>query len=1494
MGDMLTARTAGSAHNIDAAHIADTAVCAAVDGMLDAGEPATLLVSGAPRSGKTTLAVHSTLRAMQRLGETAAVMIVPNRRVADVYSDEIIRTLGSSTRMRPATTLNALAFQILDDARERAGRSHPRLINGAEQDALLRHVIAVHVKHWREGESGSCETCRLLAAYFEDAATPADVKAAELNGQENQRPLDWATIVLDAASDADADWNVENIAANVNADFVAQARDMLARLDEIGALLRLNGNLDEQGDAVDWIRRVACTQVESEGPAGVRLSLQWRLALALRHEYIDLIGERYHGEYRLDPSYLPLAAMHALRDGDGDDDLPTVLIVDDVQDLTLSGLAFLSALRARGARLLLIGNPDEALQSFRGSYPEYLFERFLDPNGVFAATQLRLPAPTPDPVTYRDIVASRVSLSIATPEHSDEALPNRPGKLPAVAGSASLQPLEADDARIHDGSLQGRLYRNATAELDDIVWQITTNYLDDDATNWNDMAVICHDNADVRRFGEALRSNNIPVRYSSVTRALADEPFVRGLFALIELAQLRNARLETRSMTLASAAKYVRSRVQQIADSLLIDPANTPSMNLTQQVKHKHKPTRPLRLDTVNAAMLSLEALAKVTKTDVEQPPEPAETAEESSGFTMHFDVDTGNGTDDAATDQTSALADLERQWNALADAVRKAHAERERESAIVIDDSLLDDTEKTGDDLPFGTDALYLLLAQGDDDTLLTVLEHLCGTADDDTQGFIRLWQVVGALAASLRTLPSQAPQFALDAAWQATNVAPAWRAEAIFDSPAGRAANDRLYVAMRLFGYAQSYTQSEENAPTINAFIDQVRQLQIEADSLAKTAPVDQAVTLTTPAGTSGRAWKQVWIPSVQQGVWPNLAARNTMFGGEDLIDLIMHGVAREEEDRQGNRQLEQVLANEQKSWLVALTRASGQVFVSASVNDDMTPSDFLYAYLPEYFDRTQQSVEQTADSDGTERRYLYGDESLDASIRGVIALARMTLMHASETSGEFNDAVAALSELASHGIAQADPRNWPFMQDAPGSASVASASKRSAASVQHHRAHSSQSAIAAAHTQPADPFAQNRQQVINLLPSQVDNLWACAVCSRMEREFSGPTPSGVAQNFGTLVHGAAQYATAHHWDLPSVYEGFFPLPESGEHTGEWCDEVVRVLTLKMFNEYYAPNRMDPQSIQDASERYQAYQRDAEAQSMLLHVAHYFVYSNEPGYLGDDSCELQQSFAEQTFRGRFTLADITDAYNRGEADEYKVSVDEMRAILGTLMQGWPLDLADDQIIQLTGSIDRIEERAMPEGGTAWRIIDYKTGYSHKMGEQFNDLQLVCYQLGVAFNTDREPNNIVSSIPGISRSGLFYVKDQAAPAGTRTRVESYHQPALIVDGAITRMPFIARPSVRKLEKLFDASNVPQETPEGVRDEVWQHLLASSNEMTLWALSMISRVFYAAAASRAQTIIAHPTAAHMQHCTHGPICPACAEEMATVFETQLGTAEQAQ
>ena len=200
-------------------------------------------------------------------------------------------------------------------------------------------------------------------------------------------------------------------------------------------------------------------------------------------------------------------------------------------------------------------------------------------------------------MTMADVIASRISLSIPSPE--DEPLPpaERPGKLTAILGGVDAANYQAD------GTVTAGLYRSSREELDDVVWRIKRAHLDRHI-RWNDMAVITHDNAAVRLFGERLRRDGVPVRYSSVTRPLKDETFVQGLFALVELARLRAEGMAECQMTLASCAAYIRTRVATLMNGPLVSAGAKPGQG------------RPARLAPIESAMGSLESLAHLATDD--------------------------------------------------------------------------------------------------------------------------------------------------------------------------------------------------------------------------------------------------------------------------------------------------------------------------------------------------------------------------------------------------------------------------------------------------------------------------------------------------------------------------------------------------------------------------------------------------------------------------------------------------------------------------------------------------------------------------------------------------------------------------------------------------------------------------------------------------------------------------------------------------------------
>lgn len=1339
------------------------------------------LVAGAPRSGKTEFALDMLIAAMKRYGDANAVMTVSGRQIADMLGDRAIRELSAVSQARPVTTLSAVAFRLLAAARSAQGKPLPKLLNGAEQDVIIRKVLASHVEHRQHGDE--CATCDLLRVYFAVS--------------------EWSGLVADDSTDA----------------FANQLRDMLARMNEIGAKPELENML---------IARAASRNGEFDARRE-RLRTQWRLAFALREEYNAAIRAAYSGEYRLDASQLMIDATEAVSDI-RDADIPNMLIVDDFQDATLAGFALLEALHNRGTRLLLVGNPDEAVQTFRGSYPEYLFNEAQSRMGarlerienLYAAcendgAQTIRNASNRQSVhdDYRTLVATRVSLSIASTEPTDVPLPERPGKMRNIPGAMPIEALPSgntDACVTHaDGSVETALYRSSSEELDDVVWKIKTEHLQR-SREWNDMAVITHDNATVRAFGERLRADGVPVRYSSVTRPLKDEPFVQGLFALIELAELKRRTIAASGMDPQAAGSYIRSRVASIMASPLI----------TVGGDRRHE-GRPARLASVESAMHALASLAEIVGDD--------EIRAQGSANMAKTDVE-----------QQSSLLRLMADWHEY---MAKCHA---------ISDEGQHDGGHDGDqdDLVFDMDALYVLLLEGNTDRVIDTIASVTGS-DPQVKAFASLWKVLDKTCEAERKLVLREPQYVLDCAWRACGKAEIWQRVALEHSAAGRAANDRLDAAMRLFNYASGGESSGEFATrTIEAFMEQVRSLTIEADSLAHTAPIDQAVTLTTPAGAAGRHWNLVFLPSLQQGQWPNLTPRNTLFGGEELADVMLHGELSDTVTTSAGKrdaQLAAVLASEQKSFLVALTRADECAVMSAVLNDDHVPSDFLYGYVPEWFDRDR-------DADMERREYAaigsQGDYAgLESDPRGLIAAARSVLAMEPPDSPKARDAAETLALLASRGMRAADPDCWPFVEEP----------------------------VSLAERETIQDGKTRQSDVVTLSPSAVDNLWACPVCWMLENRFSGPRMGSVATNFGSLIHAVAQKATEAGLDMPE------------QHTAISDMDNIDAITEQMYAEYERL-RGDLNGITDPAQRYQALKKDEQAKDALRNIATYFVQSNHGDYpiKNNDAFsvgKLTKAEPELKFTAKFNFDDILAAYNAMDGI-HAISRNELIAIMGTLVGGWPqTGMSEHLTVRLTGRIDRVERRDMADGTQQVRLIDYKTGASPNGEGLFNDLQLVCYQLGLVFpeGSGLHGAQAVAAAPNITQSALFHVTKHAFPAPYgNTAAESHMQQALFASGSLNTGAFVPRYYVKKLDKDFQDGLDEMLPPMEVSDEHWSEFVGLRNTMAVWSLTMIARVFYAAAASRANEITARPTSEHMKYCRNTAVCPACAGEQNTVFE----------
>ena len=1415
-----------------------------------------LVVAGPPRSGKTRLATQALLAGMERFGDGAS-MAVSGRTAADQVSRQVILERGRSDRTRPVGTLQALAFRLLTRSRLAQGGHDPllpRLLNGAEEDALLRQVMAVHLEHVQAGDD--CAVCRLLERYFRNGAG-------------------WSSVLV-----GDGQGRVVGVADR----FIAQLRDMFARMTELGL---------DRGDRDQLLDALAVQPMDPDRRD--RLGLQWRLAFALEDEYRQSITESYPDEFRLDPSMLMVEASRSLG-GLADDDLPDLLVVDDWQDITLAGMGLLQGLNQAGCRLLLVGNPDQSVQSFRGSYPEFLATRLkalskpmpgaaapLLPQdfaclGTATVTLKPRRMVVPEAVaehaesvqgSYADLVAARVSLGIAGVEENDTPLPDRPGKLPAWPGAGPVAPLAAGDSLICDGSVQTRLFHTPDQEDDDLVWQIKHEFLANDR-DWNDMAVIAHDNMTLRTLGRKLRVQGVPVRFSSVTRPLSQEPAIQGLFALVELAQsvLDPGNAGSAPDDPDQVAAWFRSRLRTLMAGPLF---RVPATAARQE--------RPVRMERLESIMETMAALAPLSGQQ---------------------------GSDPDSSGSLNDLPLLGQAWQAWVKDLAERRAQRDRSSGISVDDSLLtrhDSVEPGGGSGPFSTASApdqpvdlgdrdaqrpailsvqaleTLLVLDPDDRSSGIILEAMTAIAggrreDPDVQALDKALQVLRLTATRISALEDRQPQYVLWEAWRSLNLADDWQRRALMATQEGEEANDRLDALMRLFQYAAG----SRRFPTVEAFMDQVRTMQIEADSLARIGPIEHAVTLSTPAGAAALAtdWPLVWLPAVQDGVWPNLIPRDTMFGAEELADLVLH-------DRIGDPladtlshdpALRSILYAEKKGFLEALTRARTQVRISAVWNDDLVPSDFLYGYLPERYPRTADMSQAEfsmvgAGSGGSER---YG--GLEVSARGLTAAARSILAVQALLPEDqidryrVDDAVQTLRLLADQGQDSADPRHWPFLYDYGQDGAAEPASEEEV-----HTAQAAASGVASVAernraSRPAPVYAgqaerpdrthdrdhrhehRSDRQVVLLSPSAVDAIWNCPLEWALGDQFSGPSPSRVPTEFGSLIHKVASEGTAQGLDRP------------GQGDPDARQQQVRDALLDIYQEL-APQE---QRLRDPDELYDQRGRSSRVESILDNLASYFVRSSDSKYgvegrspvpVGD----LLGVQSERSFDVSLSVEDLVPLWKATFPDR-PLDADGLFALMSGLVDGFPAALDARTTVRLTGRIDRLEVRSLPEG-IRLRLVDYKTGrVPYTQGQLFNDLQLVCYQLGLAFPPTPGSSPEVgaawslSQAPDLERtesmrlSQSLLLQLQAPPKDAQTglrREEMAYQPPLFEGDRLVTVaqPRTGMPS--PLKSKAEPADLPDQVPPGVDADLWAMVRAARvSSQAVWGLTMIARVFFAA------------------------------------------------
>ncbi|MBO0922900.1 ATP-dependent helicase [Cellulomonas sp. zg-ZUI199] len=416
-----------------------------------AGADRVLLVTGAPGTGRTTLALEAAAAAVDAgTAPDDVLVLAASRRAAGDLRDRLAVRLGRTAGRPLVQTPAAVAFAVLRARAGALGEPAPVLVSGPEQDVALAELLAGHAS----GE------------------VPGPV---------------WPPGVPEAALGTRA--------------FRDELRDLLMRAAERGLA---------PGDLAALGRR-------EERPA-------WVAAARVYEEYLDVMALATStpdaGE-RLDPAVVVDAAVAALRRWD--DDVPGVpcprrslVVVDDHQESTAATARLLRAFADGGARLLLLGDPDVAVQTFRGAQPALVARAAAAGTGELAAEHVVLRTVWRQTAPLREVterITQRVAAS-GTVAHRRADVPadRATGPEPRVA----VLPSAAQEA----AWVAHRLRR---AHLQDKI-------------PWDGMAVLARAGSRVTAVRRALAQAGVPVRVVGSDVPLRDEPAVRPLLDAVRVA----------------------------------------------------------------------------------------------------------------------------------------------------------------------------------------------------------------------------------------------------------------------------------------------------------------------------------------------------------------------------------------------------------------------------------------------------------------------------------------------------------------------------------------------------------------------------------------------------------------------------------------------------------------------------------------------------------------------------------------------------------------------------------------------------------------------------------------------------------------------------------------------------------------------------------------------------------------------------------------------
>ena len=289
----------------------------------------------------------------------------------------------------------------------------------------------------------------------------------------------------------------------------------------------------ELRDVIARLSEHAWSTDDLRAAAARRSRAEWAAIADFVDEYRAVLGGARADQ--VDPAELVRAAIGLVRDPlPAAPPVPRLVVLDDAQDATPSGFDLLAALASRGARVIVLGDPDVATNTFRGAEPDAvarfaaLVERAAPGVGAALPTLVLGTAHRHGPGirALTASLASRIGTAAAGIQRRAVARRERDagdGAADVAGDDAALElPLLALTAPsgVRERALVADLLRERHVL---------------DRVPWSRMAVVVRSGAQVPLIARALAVADVPVRTTAAGRPMREHPAARALIRFVDV-----------------------------------------------------------------------------------------------------------------------------------------------------------------------------------------------------------------------------------------------------------------------------------------------------------------------------------------------------------------------------------------------------------------------------------------------------------------------------------------------------------------------------------------------------------------------------------------------------------------------------------------------------------------------------------------------------------------------------------------------------------------------------------------------------------------------------------------------------------------------------------------------------------------------------------------------------------------------------------------------